>query len=354
MKAWMVTAAKAPLEQRELETPVPQGTEVLVETAYCGVCHSDLHFWKGEYNMGGGKIMKLADRGVKLPQAPGHEIAGRVVAKGPDATGVEVGDMRVVYPWLGCGDCYYCNNGLDNWCRTPKGIGVVRSGGFGSHVMVPHARYLADPGKVDPALAATYACSGLTIYSSLKKIMPLDPDRPILLIGAGGLGLMAIEMLKALDHHQIISVDIDADKRRVAEERGATVTFDGRADDLVDQIAAYCGKVPAVLDFVNNDKTAAAGLACLDKGGTLVLVGVAGGRAGDIAGNDDLHGLADRGQPHRHAGRSARSARTRQFRQTGSDPDRMPPYRRSQRGDDRPQGRQGHRPRGSRMVMTGH
>ncbi|GGY98166.1 alcohol dehydrogenase [Novosphingobium colocasiae] len=277
MKAWMVTAAKAPLEQRELETPVPQGTEVLVETAYCGVCHSDLHFWKGEYNMGGGKIMKLADRGVKLPQAPGHEIAGRVVAKGPDATGVEVGDMRVVYPWLGCGDCYYCNNGLDNWCRTPKGIGVVRSGGFGSHVMVPHARYLADPGKVDPALAATYACSGLTIYSSLKKIMPLDPDRPILLIGAGGLGLMAIEMLKALDHHQIISVDIDADKRRVAEERGATVTFDGRADDLVDQIAAYCGKVPAVLDFVNNDKTAAAGLACLDKGGTLVLVGVAGG-----------------------------------------------------------------------------
>lgn len=277
MKAWMVTEAKAPLEEREVPTPEPKGTEVLIETAHCGVCHSDLHFWKGEYNMGGGKVMKLADRGVKLPQAPGHEIVGRVVAMGPDAQGVSVGDMRVIYPWLGCGTCQYCTTGQDNWCRTPQGIGVVRSGGFGSHVLVPHPRYLADPGKVDPALAATYACSGLTVYSSLKKVLPLDPQRPVLLIGAGGLGLMAIEMLKALDHHLILSVDIDADKRQVALDRGATAVFDGKAPDVAEQIAAQFGKVPAVLDFVNNSATAALGMACLDKGGTLVLVGVAGG-----------------------------------------------------------------------------
>jgi alcohol dehydrogenase/propanol-preferring alcohol dehydrogenase len=277
MKAWMVTEAKAPLEKFELETPEPTGTEVVIETAYCGVCHSDLHFWKGEYNMGGGKVMKLADRGVELPRAPGHEIAGRVVAMGPDAQGVKIGDMRVVYPWLGCGDCYYCNNGLDNWCRTPRGIGVVRNGGFGSHVVVPHARYLADPGKVDPALAATYACSGLTIYSSLKKVMPLDPDSPVLLIGAGGLGLMAIEMLKAMDHRNIVSVDIDPDKLRVAREKGATTTIDGSQDNLAERVIAEVGKVPAVLDMVNNDTTAKAGLDCLDKGGTMILVGVAGG-----------------------------------------------------------------------------
>ena len=277
MIAWMVTEAKAPLEKFDLETPVPTGTEVVVETAHCGVCHSDLHFWKGEYNMGGGKVMKLADRGVELPRAPGHEIAGRVVAKGPDATGVEIGDMRVVYPWLGCGDCYYCENGLDNFCRTPKGIGVVRDGGFGSHVVVPHGRYLVDPGNVDPALAATYACSGLTIYSSLKKVMPVDTDAPILLIGAGGLGLMAVEMLKAMGHRNIVSVDIDPAKLEVAKEKGATTVIDGSSGNLAEKIADAVGKVPAALDMVNNDHTARAALDSLDKGGKLVLVGVAGG-----------------------------------------------------------------------------
>lgn len=277
MKAWMITKPKAPLEKMELPTPEPTGTQVIVETAYCGVCHSDLHFWKGEYNMGGGKVKTLADRGVVLPSAPGHEISGKVVAMGPDATGVEIGDTRVIYPWLGCGDCHYCNNRLDNWCLTPRGIGVVSNGGFCSHVVVPHGRYLADPGNVDPALAATYACSGLTIYSALKKFMPLDPDSPVLLIGAGGLGLMAIEMLKALDHRNIVSVDIDPAKLAVAKKNGATTVIDGSGEDMAAKVQAEVGKVPAVLDMVNNDHTAKAALDCLDKGGTLVLVGVAGG-----------------------------------------------------------------------------
>lgn len=277
MQAWMITESKAPLEKIELPTPVPTGTEVVVETAFCGVCHSDLHFWKGEYNMGGGKVMNLADRGVALPRAPGHEIAGRVVAMGPDASGVAIGDMRVVYPWLGCGTCIYCTTGHDNMCRTPRGIGVIRDGGFASHVVVPHARYLADPGNVDPALAATYACSGLTVHSAVRKIMPVAPDDPVLLIGAGGLGLMGIAMLKAFGHRNIVSVDIDPEKRRFAEESGATQTIDGAGAGLAERIIATCGKVAAALDFVNNDTTARAAFDALDKGGKLVLVGVAGG-----------------------------------------------------------------------------
>ena len=139
MKAWKIVASKAPLEQFDEPMPVPTGSEVVVEVTHCGVCHSDLHFWKGEYNMGGGKVMRLADRGVTLPRAPGHEIAGRVVAMGPDASGVKIGDVRVVYPWLGCGECAYCLSERDNMCASPKGIGTVRDGGFGSHVVVPHA-----------------------------------------------------------------------------------------------------------------------------------------------------------------------------------------------------------------------
>jgi len=278
MKAWMVVKASEPLQEIEVPTPVPTGTEVLVEVTHCGVCHSDLHFWKGEYNLGGGVILKLADRGVTLPSAPGHEVAGRVVAMGPDAKGVAIGDMRVVFPWLGCGECEDCRNEDDNLCLQPKAIGVVRNGGFGSHVLVPHARFLADPGNVDPALAATYACSGITVYSAVNKIMPLNPDKPVVLIGAGGLGLMGIAMLKAFGHRNIVSVDLDAGKRETALAEGATQVVDGAAEGLTARILETCGPAAAVLDFVGNDATARASYDALAKGGKLVIVGVAGGQ----------------------------------------------------------------------------
>ena len=277
MKGWMVVATNAPLEELEMPTPVPQGTEVLVEVTHCGVCHSDLHFWKGEYNMGGGQMMKLAERGVTLPRAPGHEVAGRVVALGPDAQGVQIGDMRVVYPWLGCGECADCNSERDNLCLSPRGIGVVRHGGFGSHVVVPHARYLFDPGNVDPALAATYACSGLSCYSSVSKVAPLEAGKPALIIGAGGVGLMMIAMLKAFGHDNIVVVDIDAAKRAAALEAGASQVLDGTGDDLAARVIAACGPVAAAFDCVNRDSTARAALDSLAKGGKLVLVGMAGG-----------------------------------------------------------------------------
>jgi alcohol dehydrogenase, propanol-preferring len=277
MKGWMIVAASEPLEEIEIPTPVPQGAEVLVEVTHCGVCHSDLHFWKGEYNMGGGQVMKLADRGVTLPRAPGHEIAGRVVALGPDARGVAIGDLRVVYPWLGCGECAECNSERDNMCLTPRGIGTVRDGGFSSHVLVPHARYLFDPGNVDLALAATYACSGLTCHSAVSKVLPLEASKPVLIIGAGGIGLMMIAMLKAFGHDNIVTVDIDPAKRAAALAAGAGQVIDGNGDDLAARVLAACGPVAVAFDCVNRDSTARAALDCLGKGGKLVLVGVAGG-----------------------------------------------------------------------------
>ena len=278
MKAWAVVEANAPLEEIQLPTPVPKGSEVLIEVTHCGVCHSDVHFWKGEYNMGGGKVMKLSDRGVTLPRAPGHEIAGRAVALGPDATGVEAGRTYVVYPWLGCGHCKECTAEQDNMCSAQHSIGVIEHGGFATHVLVPHPRYLVDPGAVDPALAATYACSGITVYSAIRKVLPLETDRPVVLIGAGGLGLTAIAMLRALEHQTIISVDIDPVKRAAASAAGATATVDGTGDDLARRIIdAAGGPVPAVIDFVNSSATARAGFDALGKGGRLILVGVSGG-----------------------------------------------------------------------------
>lgn len=278
MFVWAVVENGKPLQKIEVEDPAPTGSEVLIEVTHCGVCHSDLHFWKGEYNMGHGKTMKITDRGVTLPRAPGHEVVGRVVATGPDAKGVSVGDLRIVYPWIGCGDCARCRAGEDNMCTAQKSVGVVRHGGFGSHVLIPHDRYLVDFDGIDPALASTFACSGITVLSAIRKLGDLDPEAAVVLIGGGGLGHAAISMLHALDHHQIVVVDVDAAKRQAALDAGATEVVDGTSDTLVEEIkAAASGTVLYVLDLVNRTSTATAAYQSLAKGGKLVLVGVSGG-----------------------------------------------------------------------------
>lgn len=163
-------------------------------------------------------------------------------------------------------------------CLAQRSLGVLQHGGFASQVLVPHPRYLVDPGAIEPALAATYACSGIAAYSAVSKILPIDPDRPVVLIGAGGLGLMAIAMLHAFDHRDIVSVDTSADKRDAALAAGATKVVDGSGDGVTERIvAAAGGPVPAVLDFVNVSATARTGFDALAKGGKLIAVGVAGG-----------------------------------------------------------------------------
>src|ERR1700761_8634086 len=241
MRAWAVVENGKPLQELELPTPEPKGTEVLVEVTHCGVCHSDLHIWEGYYDLGGGKHMSLKDRGVVLPLAMGHEIVGRVAKLGPNASGVKVGDLRIVFPWLGCGQCDKCLAEEDNMCLTPRSLGVFQNGGYGTHVVAPHPRHLVDPGSLDPAVAATYACSGITVYSAIRKVMPMDPDDPIVLVGAGGLGLSAIAVLKAMGHRRIVSVDIGAGKLAAAKEAGATDTVDASDGKATAKIVEICG-----------------------------------------------------------------------------------------------------------------
>src|SRR5580704_16030464 len=279
MRAWAVVENGQPLKEIELPTPEPTGTEVLLEVTHCGVCHSDLHIWEGYYDLGGGQKMSLVDRGVTLPLAMGHEIIGRVAKLGPDAKGVKVGDLRIVYPWLGCGKCEKCLSEDDNMCTVAaRSLGVYQNGGYGTHVVAPHPRHLVDLGSIDPAVAATYACSGITVYSAIKKAMPLAPSQPIVLVGAGGLGLNAIAVLKALKHQNIISVDISAEKREAAMKAGATKTVDGSGEDVSKRIMeAAGGPVPAIIDLVNGTATARFAFGALDKGGKLIQVGLFGG-----------------------------------------------------------------------------
>ncbi len=278
MRAWAVIENGKDLQEIEMPTPEPKGDEVLLEVTHCGVCHSDLHIWEGYYDMGGGKRMSLKDRGVVLPLAMGHEIVGRVVKLGPEATGVAVGDVRVVFPWVGCGTCERCLAEEDNMCLTGRSLGVYQNGGYATHVLAAHARHLIDPGALDPALAATYACSGITVYSAIRKVMPLPPDEPIVLVGAGGLGLAAVGILTALGHRAIVSVDVDETKRQAALDAGASQAVDGTGEGVTERLIEACGgPVAAVIDLVNGTATAAFAFAALRKGGKLIQVGLFGG-----------------------------------------------------------------------------
>lgn len=278
MRAWAVVENEKPLQEIEMPTPEPKGTEVLLETTYCGVCHSDLHIWEGRYDLGDGKVMSLKDRGLSLPLAMGHEIVGRVVKLGPDATGVKVGDIRIVFPWVGCGTCAACLAEDDNMCLQGRALGVFQNGGYATHVVAPHPRHLVDPGNVPHAVAATYACSGITVFSAIKKVMPIAPDEAIVLVGAGGLGLNAIAVLKALKHRNIVVVDISAEKRDAAMKAGATKTVDGAGEGVIARLIEACGGNPlAIIDLVNGTQTAKLAFDALRKGGKMVQVGLFGG-----------------------------------------------------------------------------
>ncbi len=278
MRSYDVAACGAPLKLFERPTPKPSGSEVLLRVLAAGVCHSDIHIWEGHYDLGGGKKLMLTERGMKLPLTMGHETVGEVVALGPDAAGVKIGDKRLVFPWLGCGQCAVCRRGEEQLCLKPNFLGVFRNGGYADHIVVPHARYLLDIGGLPPAEAAPYACSGLTAYGALKRIGPVLKEEPVLVIGAGGLGLMCINLLKAMGGRGAIVVDTDAGKRAAAMKAGALAAIDGAAPDAVKQVTAAAGSgIWAAIDFVGASSTAKLAVDSLIKGGKVVIVGLFGG-----------------------------------------------------------------------------
>jgi len=281
MRAWSVIETGKPLKELELPTPEPTGKQVLLEITHAGVCHSDLHIWEGEYDLGSRGKMKLTDRGVVLPLAMGHEIVGKVLKWGPEANsaGLKVGDHMIVFPWVGCGKCAECLADEDNMCRVkPASLGVYQNGGYATHVVAPEPRHLVPLGNLDPSLAATYACSGITVFSAINKVMPMPPDEPIVVVGAGGLGMNAIAVLKAKGHKRIVVVDVSQDKLDAAKKEGATDTVlagdDGTTKRIVD---AAGGQVAAVIDLVNGTETSRFAFDALRKGGKLIQVGLFGG-----------------------------------------------------------------------------
>ncbi len=278
MISYDITDWGKPLQHALREQPVPQGAEVLVRVRYCGICHSDVHIRDGYFDLGGGKKFHMSERGMKLPVTMGHEPLGTVVAVGPQAEQAPIGQDVLVYPWTGCGQCARCLEGMDNWCPTPRFLGIQRPGGYAQYMLVPDARYLIDASGIDPTYAPVLACSGLTTYSAASKLLPCAPTDWIVVMGAGGLGLMAVAMLRALGHQNIAVCEIDARKWSAAQALGAKQMIDPANTDAVTKLAALPGGVWGVLDLVGAENTATLGLASLRKGGRYVVVGLYGGQ----------------------------------------------------------------------------
>ena len=278
MKSARITAPNEPLSISESETPKPQGDQVLVKVGSVGVCHSDLHLWEGGYDLGDGQFMKVTDRGVKYPVTPGHEIVGTVEDIGDNVSGIVKGDQVLVFPWIGCGECPACKVGNENLCDAPKSMGVFQDGGYSDYALIPNFKYLAKLDGVDPDAATSLACSGLTAYTAIKKANQNSPEF-LVIVGAGGLGLMGVQIANAITDAKIICVDIDDQKLSTAKEMGADFVINSKESDASEKIMSICnGKgADSVVDFVNAPPTAKLDFAVLRKRGNLVLVGLFGG-----------------------------------------------------------------------------
>ncbi len=274
MKAYQLTAWQTLPELREVAVPEPGPGQVLVKVGGAGVCHSDLHMM--EWPEG--------QMDFDLPFTLGHENAGWVEALGAGVEGIEEGEPVAVYgPW-GCGRCRACRRSAENYCERQEEIGAFGGGlgldgGMAEYMLVPSARLLLPLGDLDPRDAAPLSDAALTPYHAIKRSLHLlVPGSTAVVIGVGGLGHMAVQILRAMSPARVIAVDTSADKLRLAREVGAAETV-RPGEDAADAIRELTGGLGAelVLDNVGADDTLALASKIVRFESHLTMVGLAGG-----------------------------------------------------------------------------
>ncbi|MFI5675560.1 NAD(P)-dependent alcohol dehydrogenase [Streptomyces cellulosae] len=274
MRALRLTAWGETPTLAEVERPAPHGAEVLVRVEATGLCHSDLH------------VIGAAPGNLpyRLPFTLGHEVAGRIETLGPDTDGVRVGDRVVLYgPW-GCGACDRCATGRDNYCDRRDtlawhGAGLGRDGGMAEYVLVPSARHLVPIGDLPADQAAPLSDAGLTSYHAVAGLRhALAEGATTVVIGVGGLGHLAVQILRATTAARVLAVDVREDALALADRSGAEFGTLVRADTahVLRERSGGAG-VDAVLDFVGTTQTLELAAGVLRPGGELAVVGSGGG-----------------------------------------------------------------------------
>ncbi len=273
MQAFQFVELQKPAELREVPVPEPAPGQVLIKIGGAGACHSDLHILETPANT----------PGMPLPFTLGHENAGWVEKLGPGANGFAVGDPVIVYgPW-GCGGCANCRVGMENYCENPgqgKAGGLGQDGGMANYMVVPSTRFLLPLGTLDPREAAPLTDAALTSYHAVKRsIHLLGPGSTAVVIGAGGLGQMAIQVLKALSAAAtVIAVDTSPAKLETAKKMGAdeALVSGSGAVTLIKDITRGQG-ANLVLDMVGVKPTLEMATQISRVLGHVTIVGLGGG-----------------------------------------------------------------------------
>jgi propanol-preferring alcohol dehydrogenase len=271
VRAFQVVAWGKPPELREVADPIPAPGQIVVKVGGAGACHSDLHTLKWE---------KPPRDNLSVPFTLGHETAGWVEAVGSGVVEWQPGAAVAVYGGWGCGICRACRSSSEHLCETPRpGGGLGRDGGMAEYMLVPSARHLIPLGDLDPREAAPLTDAALTPYHAIKLASPhLLPGAVATVIGVGGLGHMAIQILRAVSPVRIVAVDVDDSKLAFATAVGA--------DDVVGATGGVGGKIreltsgrgaDLVLDFVGSDPTMALAVSIARAGGSVMIVGLGKG-----------------------------------------------------------------------------
>lgn len=259
------------LEVRDVPVPRPGPAELLIEVGAVGICHSDLYVLELEFPL-------------PNPMILGHEVAGTIAAVGSAVEGRVAGERGLIYLCWSCGVCRECVSGNENVCRAagrtamPPCPGLGPDGGMAEYITVP-ARSFVPIGDLDFAEAAPLADAALTSYHAIRGARDqLYPGATAVAIGIGGLGHVAVQILKTVDAVRVIAVDIGADKLELAAESGADLGLLAGPDTAAEILALTGGRgAEAVFDFVGTDATAALAVQAVAPNGAYRMVGLGGG-----------------------------------------------------------------------------
>ena len=312
-KTLVILSPGEPLELRTCRLQDAVGSlpavGVLVKVHAAGVCHTDLHLWHGYYQVGKKKdqVLHFTDRGLPYPIVPGHEIAGVVHHLGEQVqshSDLKLGDRVLIYPWIGCDECYLCRGCDPGLCSRSRELGFIKDGGYSEFVVVPHYRYVfKTPDNITDPLAAMLPCSAVTAFSAIKKTLPTvkrvtewGMELVVMVIGLGGLGQWSLNLLKYClssdsDVQRTKVIGVEVSKEKIDHALQSNLINEGFHVNLAGELApiavsqeaerflAHSGgnKVHVILDFANTTETFQFSINVLHCAGTLVLIGLHGG-----------------------------------------------------------------------------
>jgi len=269
MRAMAVVDYTRPLMLMEISPPASLADRVRIRVLACGVCFSDVKTARGH--------MPFSST-LKLPHIPGHEICGEVV-EAPDGSGFRPGDRVLVYNYWGCGRCPMCRMGQENLCLNLQGwVGFTSPGGFQEELVVPPERLLPLPTGISPEQAAPISCAIATAYRAVVTRAAVRPGELVGVIGAGGIGLHALQIARAAGA-RVIAVDIDPRKLEVARAIGAETALPEEAEAVARRWSAGLG-LDAVIETVGHSDTVDLAIRLTRRGGRVIGVGY---RMEDIA-----------------------------------------------------------------------